>query len=420
MRAEEIERLRSQTPGLATASTAKKLIHFDNAGCSLPTACTLNTVTEYLQNEAFEGGYTTVDNAHEALEVTPYRTLATLLHCDPDEIAIVTSATEAWQQIIYGLAASTPWKPGDRLLTSVCEYGSNYIAYLQLQKRYGIVIEVIPENEQEDVDIDALRALLLQNDNVVLVSINHIPTSSGRVYNIEAVGTVVQQYRQRCPPPVFFLVDACQSVGQMPVDVHKAWCDFLTGTGRKYLRGPRGTGFLYCARRCFGAFEPATLDNTGATWVSLNEYKLKPSARRFERYEMCFAAKAGLGVAVQQVLDIGIERIWERIRYLGALLRQKIAAIQHSSVTVQDKGASLCGIVTFTSTTMHADALRQALGSKEHKINVTVSRSASSRIDFERRGLQAVVRASVHYYNTEEEIERFCGVVSTILAAPHV
>ena len=372
--------------------------------------------------------YETLDASTEDLE-RPYTALASLLNCHPDEIAVVTSATEAWQQVIYGLAAG--FSAGDVILTSLCEYGSNYISYLHLQKRNGIEIAVIPETKEGDLDLQALENLLRGTTSsaileegqpadaslghisssskprkIVLVTLNHVPTSSGRVYDVEGVGALTKHYN------VPFLLDACQSVGQLPVDVAKIGCDFLSGTGRKYLRGPRGSGFLYCSRSALQIlnFEPATLDNTGAGWTARDAYQLRPNAKRFERYEMSFAAKVGLGVAIQQCNEVGIEAIWERIQYLAIQLRNQLSQIP--GITVQDKGAQLCGLVSFTKVGLIADHVQKELF--KQGINTSVSRVLSSRLDFEDRGLQDVVRASVHYYNTEEEIYRLIEVVKEL------
>ena len=355
--------------------------------------------------------YEVLEGAKDDLH-RPYTALASLLNCSSDEIAIVTSATEAWQQVLYGLAASWPLKSTTTptILTSLTEYGSNYIAYLQLQKRYGVSIEILSETPTGDLCLPSLAQRLQENttnntatssnSQIVLVSLNHVPTSSGKVYDVEGVGALTSHYN------IPFLLDACQSVGQMPVDVRKIKCDFLSGTGRKYLRAPRGSGFLYCSQKALNfekvVFEPATLDNTGAVWASRDGYELQPIARRFERYEMSFAAKVGLGVAVEQCNDIGIDRIWSRIQFLSSLLRRKLAEMV--DVEVHDRGTQLCGLVTFTKKGLTADEVQQRLFEK--KINVSVSRVMSSRLDFEERGLVAVVRASVHYYNTEEELEQ--------------
>jgi cysteine desulfurase / selenocysteine lyase len=325
--------------------------------------------------------------------------------------------------VVYGLSYS--WHRGDRLLTSLCEYGSNYIAYLQLQKRTGIIIEVIPETNEGDIDLVALREMLLGNkienqtildqelpfsspspppsnasSRVVLVSLNHVPTSSGRVYNVHGVGAITREFK------IPFLLDACQSVGQLPVDVKAIGCDFLSGTGRKYLRAPRGSGFLYCSKEAMDFFEPATLDNTGASWSSATSYELRGTAKRFERYEMSFAAKVGLGIAVEQCLQLGIENIWQRIQHLSQLLRFRLKDV----VQLHDKGAVLCGIVTFSIENMSADELQKRLF--DCGINTSVSRTPSSRLDFENRNLSAVVRASLHYYNTEQETEKLAEAIT--------
>ena len=268
-----------------------------------------------------------------------------------------------------------------------------------------------------------------------------MPTSSGRVYNVHGVGALTKEFK------IPFLLDGCQAVGHLPVDVKAIGCDFLSGTGRKYLRAPRGSGFLYCSKDAMRLFEPATLDNTGALWCSAEKYELRPTARRFEKYEMSFAAKVGLGIAAEQCVQLGIDKIWERIEYLANLLRLKLENIQINSneeiskkkesifekfslrrksslalqngrsiVQLQDKGAVLCGIVSFTVENMSADELQKRLFT-DYKINTSVSRTPSSRLDFEKRNLSVVLRASVHYYNTEEEIEKLVDAITMCCGA---
>jgi selenocysteine lyase/cysteine desulfurase len=201
-------------------------------------------------------------------------------------------------------------------------------------------------------------------------------------------------------------------VGHLPVDVQSIQCDFLSGTGRKFLRGPRGSGFLYCRRDSFGLLEPATLDNTGATWVAADAYELHPTARRFERYEMSFASKVGLGLAVEECLQIGIESIWERIQNLAENLRQGLKNVP--GVRLMDRGAHLCGIVTFVKQGLDAAEIQSNLMIQKG-INTSVSRVASSRLEFEARALRtAVVRASLHVYNIQEEIDSLIEFVRTM------
>eukprot|EP00887_Chlorella_sp_A99_P004639 scaffold4.g4639.t1 len=403
---EDVVRLvRRETAGLA--GVAPPLCHFNNAGCSLPPRLVMDAVVNYLKLETAVGGYEACDEAAAALE-RPYTALASLLNCDANEIAIVSSATAAWQQVVYGLAWQ--WRPGDRLLTSVAEYGSNYIAYLQLAKRTGVRIQVVPETPEQDIDVEALERLVLEEGEdrkPALISITHVPTSSGRVYDAEAVGRVARRHG------VLYMLDACQSVGQLPVDVRRIGCHFLSGTGRKYLRGPRGCGFLYCSREALGRFEPAAVDNVGARWVAADAYELQPTARRFEGYEMNFAAKAGLGTAVEYCLMLGAERIWGRVAALAARLRAALAAAP--GVTVLDRGRVLCGLVSFSVEGRGAEEVKREL--RQRRMNVSVSQASSTRLDFEARRLQEVVRASVHYYNAEQEVDALAAAVAAVAIA---
>ena len=318
---------------------------------------------------------------------------------------MLTSATAAWQQVVYGLARS--WRRGDRLLTSLSEYGSNYIAYLQLAAHTGVRICVVPETPLGDIDLDALEAEVLKPEErapPVLISVTHVPTSSGRVIDAAGVGAVARRHG------IPFMLDACQSVGQMPVDVEAIQCSFLSGTGRKFLRAPRGTGFLYCAPDCLGRLEPAALDNRGALWIAPGAYRMEPSARRFESYEMSMAGKVGLGLAAQHCVDLGIEAIWHRVGSLAGVARARLARVR--GVEVRDHGATLCGIVSFTVAGVEAGEVQRRL--RAAGINVSVSAGPSTLLDFERRGLAAVVRASVHYFNTEAEVERLAEAVEAL------
>ncbi|KAL3143663.1 hypothetical protein ABBQ38_002458 [Trebouxia sp. C0009 RCD-2024] len=381
-------RVRADTPG------AQKVLHFNNAGSALPTTQVVQAQLDYLELEAKIGGYEAFAQQGEALE-KPYTALAKLLNCHSDEIAIVTSSTAAWFQVFGGLHL----KAGDRILTSYSEYGSNFLAYLQAVKRQQVQIEIIPEDDEGDIDVHALESMVSDGaQRPTLIAITHIPTSSGRVYtSAAAVGAIAQ--REGIP----YLLDATQSVGQMPVDVQALGCDYLTSTGRKFVRGPRGTGILYASRAAMARREPAMVDVHGAVWTGRNEYELVPSAKRYELFEMSYAAKLGLGIALEYTRDIGIDAIWDRVQFLAGMLRDKLREVP--GVTVQDKGRLLCGIVSFTMDGKAPEAVKDALAQKG--INISISPANSTLLDFSRRGLDKVLRASVHYYNTEEEVAHF-------------
>lgn len=329
---------------------------------------------------------------------------------------------------MYGLiwshhSSSSP--KGYRILTGPTEYGSCYISYLQLQKQTAtrdkqqhISIHILPETKEGDVDLDALEHTIRDTSlpPPLLISLPHVPTSSGRCYNVYGIGKIAKKYN------ITYVLDACQSVGHMPVDVQAIGCDFLSGTARKFLRGPRGSGFLYARSASLHLLEPGVVDNVGAAWMGREEYQLSPGAKRFESYEMSYASKMGLGVAVEMCVKLGIERIWERVHGLAALMRKRLVE-EVGEVQVQDHGRELCGLVSFsvnnnnncssggglTETKVQQELLKQ------YKINTSVSKVSSTRIDFEDRGLQEVVRASVHYYNTEKEIDTFINALKSIL-----
>ena len=388
----DLERARRETPGCAT------VLHFNNAGAALMPQPVLDALQRHLQLEATIGGYEAAEREHAAVEHV-YDALARLIGGHRDEIAVIENATRAWDMAFYSLRFGA----GDRILTATTEYASNYIAYLQVAARTGAMVEVIPDDERGQVSVEALGRML--DARVKLIAITHVPTNGGLVNPAAAVGRVARE------AGVPYLLDACQSVGQMPVDVAELGCDMLSATGRKYLRGPRATGFLWVRRAFLEQMEPPFLDLHAATWVARDRYELRPDARRFENWETYYAGKIALGVAVDYALAWGLPAIRERVYMLAGQLRERLAA--RPGVTLRDKGAERCGIVTFTVEGCAAALIKQVLRSEA--INVSVSSYTGTRLDMEDRKLPGVVRASLHYYNSEEEIERFCAALEPLL-----
>ena len=389
----DITRARAETPGCG------HVLHFNAAGSSLPPQCVVDAQKAHLDLEAEMGGYEAADVRHAAIEHS-YDAIAQLLNCQRDEIAIIENATRAWDMAFYAI----PFNPGDRILTAQAEYGSNYIAYLQVAQRTGAVIEVIPNDEWGQVSVAALRQMM--DARVKLISITHIPTNGGLVNPATEIGAVAREWN------CLYLLDACQSVGQMPLDVQATGCDMLSATGRKYLRGPRGSGFLYVRRAALAQLDPPMLDLHAATWVARDRYEVRADARRFENWETNYAAKIGLGVAVDYALNWGLAAIWARVHYLGELLRLRLAHVP--GFTVRDLGKTRCGIVTFTHASHDPAAIKAALAAHHPRINVTTTSPFGTRLDMEARGLSLMVRASLHYYNDEDEIEQFCQALSVI------
>ena len=240
------------------------------------------------------------------------------------------------------------------------------------------------------------------DDRVRLIAINHVPTNSGLINPAADVGRVARAHG------VPYLLDACQSVGQMPVDVDGIGCDILSATSRKFLRGPRGAGFLYVRRSMLERLEPVTLDLHGARWVASDRYETVPDARRFELWERSPALVLGMGRAAAYAMDVGLDDVWERVSRLACLLRASLSSIP--GVTVHDIGSVRGAIVTFTVDGHGADAVKAAL--RGRSINVSIVTPGAARFDMEARDLPDLVRASVHYFNTEDEIARLVDVVA--------
>jgi selenocysteine lyase/cysteine desulfurase len=387
----DLDRIRHETRG------CQERIHFNNAGCSLPSATVHDHLLSYLNDEERFGGYETAAARHRELEAF-YDASARLLGCAPKEIAFIENATRAWDMVFYAIELG----PGDRILTTVAEYGSNMIAYLHRARVTGCELVIIDNDEHGQLDVDRLEASI--DDRVKLISISHIPTGGGLVNPAAAVGEVAKRHA------IPYLLDACQSVGQMPIDVDAIGCDFLSGTGRKYLRGPRGTGLLYVRDEWIERLTPPLLDQFAADLISESDYVIRDDARRFENWERFFAGQAALGSAIHYACDLGLELIWSRIQHLAGSLRDQLSGLP--GVEITDEGRERCGLVTFRHEQIASSQIKTELG--KHGINVSVSSGSGSRVSFDRRGLDAVVRASVHYFNTNDEIERMIEALASV------
>jgi len=388
----DIEGLRADTPGCAHVA------HFNNAGSSLPPTPVVDAVVGHLRRESEIGGYEAAAERSDRLEHT-YDALAALIGADRDEIAVVENATRAWDMAFYSFSFAA----GDRILTGRAEYASNWIALRQVAEQSGAAVDVVPDDAQGQLDVEALTRML--DDRVKLVSLVHVPTQSGLVNPAAEVGRVTRA------AGVPLLLDACQSVGQLPLDVGELGCDILSATGRKFLRGPRGTGFLYVRRDLIEELVPPFLDMHAAEWQPDGGYRIRDDARRFENWETNFAGKIGLGVAADYALEVGIEEIWERVHALAAGLRSQLRELP--GVEVHDRGRVLGAPVTFTVDRTTAGDVQAALARR--KINVSVAAASSARLDLDPRGIEELVRASVHYFNTQDEIDLLVETVSALL-----
>lgn len=387
----DLHRVRAETPGTQHRN------HMNNAGAALMPEPVIDTVMGHLRREAEIGGYeASAEAAARVLAV--YDSIARLIGAHSDEIAVTENATVAWQRAFYAMN----FKAGDRILTTSAEFAANYISFLQIAKRTGASVEVIPDDASGALDPEALDRMI--DDRVRLIAITWIPTNGGLANPAVAVGRVARARG------VTYLLDACQAIGQMPVDVDALGCDILTATGRKFLRAPRGTGFLYMRRALLERTEPVMLDVFGARVDVLGGYEMRADARRFETWETNYATKLGLGAAAEYALAIGLGAIETRCQELATNLRAGLAGIR--GLTVRDLGRQRAAIVSFTLEEIDASTVMQKLS--EAGINVSVSPPASTPIDATTRRLPPVVRASPHYYNSEDEIAAVIARVEAI------
>ncbi|MFI6279890.1 aminotransferase class V-fold PLP-dependent enzyme [Streptomyces sp. NPDC050988] len=391
----DIEAIRRDTPGTANR------IHLNNAGAGLLSRRTLRDITAHLELEAAIGGYEAAHQERDRIDAT-YANIARLIGGRPDEVALFDNSTHAWNAAFYSMT----FAPGDRILTGRAEYGSNVLAYLQIARRTGAEVVVVPNDESGQLDTAALAELI--DDRTRLVGVTHVPTSGGLVNPAAEIGRISRA------AGVPFLLDATQSVGQFPVDVAELGCDMLTATGRKFLRGPRGTGFLWVRREALDHLDPYVSEIASATWDGKRGFTWRDGARRFETWEVSYANVLGLSAAVEQALEIGMEGIGRRAVGLGELLRERLDAVP--GVTTYDLGRQRCAIVTAKVDGVSTADVAAALGGRG--VNVTTTVAAHTQFDTEDRDVHPLVRLSPHYYNTEAELDRAVEVFAESAARP--
>jgi selenocysteine lyase/cysteine desulfurase len=385
----DIDALRAQTPGCAHR------IHLNNAGAALLAQPTLDAMTAHLRREAEIGGYEAAAEAEEAVAAT-YAAIARLVGGRGEEIALFDNASHAWNAAFY----SVPLRPGDRILTGRAEYGSNVLAYWQAASRTGAEVVVVPNDKHGQLDLAALAEMA--DERTRLIGISHVPTSGGLVQPVAEIGRIARG----CG--ALFLLDATQSAGQFPVNVDAIGCDLLSATGRKFLRGPRGTGFLWVRTEVLDRLDPFVAEIGSATWDGHRGFTWADGARRFASWERSYVNILGLGVAVRQALDLGLDVIGQRAATLGARLRDQLSELP--GVATYDLGETRCAIVTAKIDGVPAEKAAEALG--RARVNVTTTVPEDNPLDTEDRGVHPLIRLSPHYYNTEDEIDRVTELVS--------
>jgi selenocysteine lyase/cysteine desulfurase len=393
--ADLVERWRTETPG------CRNRTHLNNAGASLMPAPVHQAIVDHLELERDIGGYEAAAERSGEIERT-YEFLGRLVGSKASNIAIVANATAGFIQSM----SSFDFQRGDTLLTSRADYTSYQIHYLALSQRLGVRVLHADDLPEGGVDPDSVRDIL-RREKCRVVHVSWIPTHSGTIQDVATIGEACNE------AGVTYIVDACQAIGQLPIDVEKIGCDYLSVTARKFLRGPRGIGFMFASDRALERGDhPLFVDMRGAKWVAPDKYEIDPSAKRFEDWEFPYALVLGLRAAAEYALEAGIERCGDRARSLASHLRQRLSQVPR--IEVLDRGGDLCAIVT--ASIEGIDATRIV----EHLSSLGINSAASLRwyglLDFAARGVSSAVRLSPHYFNTIDEVDRAVDALHDIPA----
>jgi cysteine desulfurase/selenocysteine lyase len=387
----DINTVRKDTRGCADK------IFLNSAGSSLVPAVVTEQMIAYLEQEAQIGGYALANT--RAVELKEfYKEAAVLLNCENTQIAFTTSATDAYAKAI----SSVKFAHGDVVLTTDDDYISNQLSFLSLKERFGVTIIRAANGANGSLDLQAFEKLVIAYQPK-LIALTHIPTSSGLVQPAEEVGSICRKY------DILYLLDACQSVGQLVVDVQKIGCDFLTATGRKFLRGPRGTGILYVSARVLRSETvPLIFDMQAAKWSGFDSYELVDTAARFEFWEASAAGKLGLTAALKYANTVGMQNIETYNASLMAQFRLRLKEVK--GLQLHDRGQQLSNILTFTIENKTIEEICQRLN--DHQIYYSLSFKDFALIDFTKKNLERAIRFSPHYFNTIEELEKVVTILS--------
>jgi selenocysteine lyase/cysteine desulfurase len=389
------QQLRLETPG------CKERIHLNNAGAALMPEPVVRAMQDYITLESQMGGYEAAAAQSETIEAA-YQSVGKLIGAEARNIAFTENATVSFAQALSAI----PFKPDDAILTTRNDYASNQIQFLSLHNRLGVCVLRGRDQLEGGVDVNEM-AELIRRHRPKFVCATQIPTNSGLVQDVRAIGNVCHE------EGVIYLVDACQSVGQMPINVQDLKCDFLSASSRKFLRGPRGAGFLYVSDRVLEmGLQPLFIDMRGADWVSEDSYRAVGDAKRFENWEFAWSLVLGTGAAARYATAIGLELIQERARSLAVRLRQALGEI--GQVKVLDKGRELGAIVSVAVEGHDPAALVKAL--RERRINTSSQIREYAVIDYDAKGVNAALRISPHYYNTEDEIDQAVAALRELLS----
>ncbi len=362
--------------------------YFNAAGAGLMSDAVVARMIDHLRLEQRSGGYEAANAVVD--EITGvYEAAAAVVGADADEIALFDSATSG----LRGLFDALRLGEGDTVIAPRSSYVSQALRLLALQRHDGVNLVVVPNDASGAIDLDALERALATASGRVVVSSVHVPTSSGLVEPVAAIGRLARAHG------ALSVLDATQSIGQIDVDVRAIACDALVTTGRKFLRGPRGTGFAYLRRGALDGIGAWAPDVRGSVWTGPEEWTMDGGARQLETWESSVAARLGLGVALREAVDRGLAETEAHLVGLAARLRERLAGI--AGVTIADPPASASGIVTFS--VEGAVGREFSAGLRAARIDTIAIPASHAQWDLGERGLPSVVRVSPHVYNDDSD-----------------
>jgi cysteine desulfurase / selenocysteine lyase len=391
----DVDAARRATPGCTDRA------FLNNAGAALPTQQTLDAVFEHLKLESRIGGYAAGDAVTETLDQCR-GDLAQLVGGKPNEVAISGSDTASWTKAMWGWVAGGNVPAGATVYVDRLSYHSHYSALFQLQQLASFEIKVLPANPDGTIDLTQLAEV--DATNIALVSATMIGTHCGNVADIEPIGA----WCKSLGVPLF--LDGCQALGHFPLDVRALGCSVFTGTGRKWLRAPRGTGMLWVADELIERFSPPGTDATNTVWNTDGSMRITARMNRFEEFETPVASYVGLASAASQALELGIDSTGQRVRMLADQFRSNLTSIPR--VTVHDTAPDRCGIVTFTIDGITPGEVVAAAAAND--ASISTSSATWATLDMTAKALDQVVRVSPHYYNTDAELGRVLDAVQTL------
>lgn len=381
------------------------MLHYlNNAGAGLMSDETLNVIMDYYRQERSVGAYQAARDNKERTDAF-YLNVVNLINADSvEEVAFVDSASRGWNLVIYGANISS----GDTIVTLSTEFGTNLITIFDFAKKVGATVKVIPCDEEGSFDISCLEDILGKATGSKMIAVSQAAAQGSIVNPVAEIGRIAKKYE------ALYVVDGCQSVGQMPVDVQTINCDAFLTSGRKWLCGPRGTGFLYVRKNA--NIKSTQLDLASADLVlddksNVLDVKVRSDAKKFELWERNIASVLGLSEAIFAMQRIGIEKI--ALALSDYANRIRAAVISNRKLHLIGRLDSSSGIVGFYADEPSIEDRVQRIFADKELIVSTLS-DWDCPLAFPRNGATKIFRLSPHYFTDSKTIQNACNAICMI------